>query len=98
MALEPLWKGGELFHKLLSDYLTDKIDTPLFCSNFEHAWNFNVELRALTASECRIFSWLFDEVAWFSPDPPETWGYPGFRTAKQIKAAAVKAAADLDES
>jgi hypothetical protein len=97
MALEPLWKGSELFHKLLSDYLTDRIGTPLFCSNFEHAWNFDVELRDLTATEHRIFSRLFDEVVWFSPEPPAKWEYPGYRTAEQIRAAALKAAAELQE-
>ena len=95
MTLEPLWRGSELFHKLLSDYLANKISTPLFCRNFEHAWNFDVELRDLTASEYKTFSLLFDEVAWFSPERQESWEYPGYRTAEQIRAAALKAAVVL---
>jgi hypothetical protein len=98
MALEPLWKGSELFHKLLSDYLADKIDAPLFCSNFEHAWNFDVELRDLAPAEYEIFSGLFHEVAYFSPESPETWEYPGYRSAEQIREAAIKAVAELRKS
>jgi len=37
VTLEPLWKGSELLHKLLSDYLSGSIDTALFCANFEQA-------------------------------------------------------------
>lgn len=67
MTLQPLWKGSELLHKLLADYLAGFIETPLFCSNFEQAFNFDVDQGALTPIESDAFQRLFDEVVYFSP-------------------------------
>lgn len=95
MTLQPTWKGRELLHKLLADYLGGRIDTPLFCSSFEQAFNFDVEQEALTAVECAAFQRLFDEVAYFSPFPKESWEYPHYRTEEQVRQAARAAEAEL---
>jgi hypothetical protein len=95
MPLEPLWKGSELLHKLLADYLAEKIDAPLFCRNFEHAWNFDVELGTLSPAEYAIFGRLFDEVAWFSPFPEERAEVPHLRNEQQVLQAALAAQAEL---
>jgi hypothetical protein len=95
MPLEPLCKGSELLHKILFDYLAEKIDAPLFCRNFEHAWNFDVELGTLTPAEYKTFSRLFDEVALFSPFPEERAEVPHLRDEQQILQAALAAKADL---
>src|SRR4051812_48098363 len=71
MTLPPIWKGSELLHKLLDDYLQGNIDTPLFCSNFERAFNLDVDQSSLTSVESSVFKRLFDEVAYFPPFPEE---------------------------
>ena len=95
MTLQPLWKGSELLHKLLADYLADRIDTSLFCSNFEQAFNFDVDRHALTPVERHAFQRLFDEVIYFSPFPEERAEVPQYRSEKQIREAARAAEAEL---
>jgi len=95
MTLQPLWKGSELLRKLLADYLRNRIDTPLFCSNFEEAFNFNVDRRELTPVESGAFQQLFDEVIYFSPFPEERAEIPRYRTEEQIRQAARAAEAEL---
>jgi hypothetical protein len=97
MTLQPIWKGGELLHKLLADYLGGRIDTPLFCSHFEQAFNFDVDRRALTPVECDAFQRLFDEVVYFSPFPGERAQVPNYRSEEQILQAARTAEAELGE-
>jgi hypothetical protein len=95
MTLQPLWKGSELLHKLLADYLGGRIDTPLFCSNFEHAFNFDVDRRVLTSRETAAFQRLFDEVVYFSPFPEERASIPNYRSEEQIRQAARAVEAEL---
>jgi hypothetical protein len=95
MTLQPLWKGSELLHKLLADYLGGRIDTPLFCSNFEQAFNFDVDRGSLTRCESDSFQRLFDEVVYFSPFPKERAEVPYYRSEEQIRWAARAAAAEL---
>lgn len=95
MTLQPLWEGSELLHKLLADYLGGKIDTPLFCSNFEQAFNFDVDRRQLTAMEKAVFEQLFNEVVYFSPFPDELANIPIYRSEEQIRSAARAAEAEL---
>jgi hypothetical protein len=95
MTLQPLWKGSELLHKLLADYLGGRIDTPLFCSNFEQAFNFDVDRSALTPVESDAFQRLFDQVVYFSPFPEERAEVPNYRSEEQIHDAARAAEADL---
>jgi hypothetical protein len=98
MTLQPLWKGSELLHKLLADYLSGGIDTPVFCSNFEHAFNFDVDRRALTPLESDAFQRLFDEVVYFSPFREERAKIPHYRSEQQIREAAHAADAELSTS
>lgn len=95
MPLQPLSNGSELLHKLLADYLGGHIDTPLFCSSFEHALNFDVNRGALTRLETAVFEWLFNEVVYFSPFPDERVEIPNYRTEQQIREAASAAQAEL---
>lgn len=95
MTLPPLWKGSELLHKLLADYLGGDLDTPLFCSNFEQALNFDVERRELTPNEEAAFERLFNEVIYFSPFPDERAAIPNYRSEAQIRQAAEAADAAL---
>jgi|tagenome__1003787_1003787.scaffolds.fasta_scaffold20796692_2 hypothetical protein len=95
MTLEPLWKGSELLHKLLSDYLAGRIDTKLFCDNFETAFNFNVDRRELTPVEETVFGRLFGEVVYFSPFPEERAQIPNYRSEDQIRQAAQAAERQL---
>jgi len=98
MALQPLWKGSDLLRKLLADYLGGRIDTPLFCSNFEQAFNFDVDRRELTPSENAAFQRLFDEVVYFSLFPEERASIPNYRSDEQIRQAARAAEAQLRTS
>ncbi len=95
MPLEPLWTGSGLLHKLLADYLLGKIDTGLFCSNFESAWNFDVERQTLTEVEYAAFSQVFDAVVWWTPFEKDRAEYPGFRNDEEIRQAAVSASEAL---
>jgi hypothetical protein len=95
MTLQPLWKGSELLRKLLADYLEGKIDTPLFCSNFEQAFNFDVDRNALTPVESTVFARLFEEVVYFSPFPEERAEVLSYRSEEQIKHSARTANAEL---
>ena len=95
MTLQPLWKGSELLHKLLADYLGGRIDTPLFCSNFEQAFNFDVDRRELRTLEKAVFEKLFNEVVYFSPFPEELAKIPIYRSEEQIRQAAQAAKAEL---
>ena len=98
MALEPLWKGTELLHRLLNDFLTGKLDTQLFCDDIVTAYNEAVDTSAFTPKEHHAFEALFDEAAWYNSDPPEAWEYPHYRTAEQIRAAAVKTSERLQKA
>ena len=88
MKLDPLWKGSELLHRLLADFLFGRIETRLFCSNFEEAFNFGVDRNALTPKENDAFQKLFDEVVYFSPFPEEVAKIPIYRSEVQIREAA----------
>ncbi|QNP45557.1 hypothetical protein H9L14_13540 [Sphingomonas sediminicola] len=95
MTLQPLWKGSEVLHKLLTDYLGGRIDTTLFCDNFEQAFNLDVDQRDLTPREETAFKRLFDEVVYFSPFPEERARIPNYRSEEQIRQAAGAAKAEL---
>ena len=95
VTLQPLWTSSELLHKLLNDYLGGSIDTALFCSNFEQAFNFDVNRRELTAVENAAFKRLFDEVVYFSPFPEERAEVPTYRSEEQIRQSARAAEAEL---
>ena len=88
MPLEPLWKGSELLHKLLSDYLRGSIDTALFCDNFETAFNLDVNRHELTPTEEAVFGQLFDQVVYYSPFPEERAQIPNYTSEEQILRAA----------
>jgi hypothetical protein len=98
MPLEPLWKGSELLHKLLSDYLRGSIDTALFCDNFETAFNFDVDRHELTPREEAIFGQLFNQVVYYSPFPEERAQIPNYRSEGQILQAARDAEALLQHA
>src|SRR4051812_32518767 len=95
MTLQPLWKGSELLHKLLADFLAGRIDTALFCSDFERAFNFDVNRRELTPRENAAFERLFNEVVYFSPFAEERATVPNYRSEDQIRDAARTAEAEL---
>ena len=96
MTPQPLWKGSGLLHTLLADYLGGRIDTPLFCENFEQAYNLDVDRRELTTEEGAAFQRLFDEVVYFSPFPEERAAIPHYRSEEQIRQAAVATKAQLE--
>jgi hypothetical protein len=95
VPLEPLWKGSELLHKLLSDYLRGDIDAALFCNNFETAFNFDVSRQELTPKEEAVFGELFEQVIYYSPFPEERAKIPNYRSEEQILQAAREAEARL---
>jgi len=91
------WKGKEQPHKLVAEYLEGGIDTPLFCSNFEQAFNFDVDRSALTPMERAIFQRLFDQVVYFSPFPEERASVPNYRSEAQIREAARTALTESEQ-
>jgi hypothetical protein len=95
MTIQPIRRGSELLHKLLADYLEGEIDTPLFCSNFEQAFNFDVHRSALSPGESAIFERLFDEVVYFSSFAEERAEVSNYRSEEQIKQSARAAKAEL---
>jgi hypothetical protein len=95
MALEPLWTGSQLLHKLIAYYLAGSIDTELFCSNFETAFNFDVDPNELTPLEEEVFHRLFREVVYYSPFPEEGAQIPSYRSEGQIRQAASDAQSEL---
>jgi len=95
MAMEPLWRGSELLHKLLSDYLRDTIGTALFCDNFETTFNFDVDRHELTPREKAVFGQLFDQVVYYSPFPDERAQIPNYKSEDDIIQAARDAEALL---
>jgi len=98
MPLEPLWKGSELLHKLLADYLGSRIDTSLFCDNFETAFNFDVNRDELTPKEEAVFGRLFDQVVYYSPFAEERAKVPNYKSEEQILQAARDAEAHLQHA
>ena len=95
VTLQPLWTSSELHRKLLADYLGGRIDTALFCSNFEQAFNFDVDRRDLTAMESAAFKRVFDEAVYFSPFPEERAEVSTYRSEEKIRQAARAAVAEL---
>lgn len=87
--------SSQLLHKLLADYLGGSIDTALFCSNFEQAFNFDVDRCDLTPTEEAAFERLFNEVVYFSPFPEERAAIPNYRNETEIRQAAEAADAAL---
>lgn len=72
---------------LCDDVLQDRLSVQSFCATFERAWTFKVSGEQPHSREYEALSALFDEVVLFSPDPRETWEYPKYRTADDIKRA-----------
>jgi hypothetical protein len=65
-----------------------------FCSAFERAYNFETSADELSEAEDRIFSELFDVVAWYTPYSSEKLELPRhFRDEEDVRSA-VKLAAD----
>jgi hypothetical protein len=95
MTMEPLWTGRELLHKLVSDYLEGRIDTALFCDNFETAFNFDVDRDHLTPTDEDVFRNLFQQVVYYSPFPEERARIPSCRSEEQIRQAASDARTQL---
>lgn len=98
MALQPLWTGSQLLHKLLADYLDRRIDTETFCRDFISSYNFKIELKDLTTVEQKVFSRLFDAAGYYSPFPRERAAIPNYRSEEQIYEAAREANAALSSS
>lgn len=98
MTLQPLWKGSEFLHRLLADYLGGSIDTQLFCSNFEQAFNFDVDRSMLTAVESAAFDRLFHQVVCYSPFPEDLAEFAIYRSEEQIRQAASSAEVELRAS
>ena len=96
MTDKPLWNGSELLRKILSDFLSKRIDAALFCDNYEEAFNFQIDISELSPQEIEVFGDLFEQVVLFTPYPEEQDRYPGYLTDPEIFEAATDAQSKLD--
>ena len=96
MTGKPLWNGSELLRKILSDFLSRRIDAALFCDNYEEAFNFRIDTSELSPQESEVFGDLFEQVVLFTPYHEEQNRYPGHLNEPQIYQAAIDAQSALD--
>lgn len=98
MAGGSFFKGSQALHRLLADFLTEKIDVSHFCEHFETTYNFEIDRSALRQAEIEAFDVLLNEVAHYSPFIEDRAKYSGYRNEKQIRHAALQTRSALDSS
>lgn len=91
MVRDSEFQNPQILYQLLADFLAGSISVSLFCANFETAFNFDVDRKALSASEHEVFDKLFSEVVHFSEFPEDHAIYSGYRNEAQIEQAALQA-------
>ena len=91
------WTGSQLLRRLIQDFLSEKLPTDVFCSDFITAYNAAVDERVLTAGEQPPLERLLSEVSFYSPFPEERARIPNYRSEMQVREAAVAAEAALSQ-
>lgn len=69
---------------LLRDVSSGRLGVEAFCSQFETAYNLELDKRQLTIEEAEAFSMLFEQVVWYSPFPEERTKVPNYKGEKEI--------------
>jgi 16S rRNA G527 N7-methylase RsmG len=80
---------------LITKFREMTLDAETFCSQFEHAYNMELDKKTLSLVESRAFAELFEQVIWFSPFTEERAKVPNYRGEAEIRAAAERAAQQL---
>lgn len=83
--------------RFLDEYLAGALETEQFCSQFEQAYNMELDKETMTRAEADAFNPLFEEVVWYSPFPEEREAIPNYRGDDEIRKAATLAAHRLRE-
>jgi hypothetical protein len=73
---------------MVSRFVSGEMDTCDFCSQFEVAFNLDIDKAALSRRELEAFTSLFNEVVYYSPFLEERAVIPNYRDEAQIRAAA----------
>ena len=84
-------------HQLIADLQSGSLKTELFCSQFEHTYNIELDKQTLTSAEAVAFAALFEEVVWYSPLREERTQIPNYRSEEQIARAVERAVQHLGE-
>lgn len=85
-------------HRLLAEYLAGDINEAQLAQKFEHAYNFEVDLKALSDRERPAFSDLFDVLGLYSPHELRSHeAYRGYKSEADVRAAVVSTLATRDE-
>jgi hypothetical protein len=79
-------------HRLLREFREGLLRTEDFCSQFEHAYNLELDKAELSERERLAFAPLFEVVVWFSPFPEERAQIPNYRSEEDVSRAAADAA------
>jgi hypothetical protein len=90
--------GKRQLSKLLTSPLDSQEDVQKFCSAFERIYNFETKADELSEAEDRIFSELFDVIAWYTPDSSERLELPRhFRDEEDVRSAVKSATEKLEK-
>jgi hypothetical protein len=75
-------------HTLLDAYVAGDVDESELAKAFERAYNFEVDLNALSESERVAFSRLFDVLGLYSPSETRAReAYRGYKSEADVRAA-----------
>ena len=88
--------GRSKLRALMNQRLSGEINHEEFCDRYEHTYNFEVAWDELSTAEVRIFSDVFDVVAWFASDPAHRQELPShFKDEAAVDAAVARADVEL---
>jgi hypothetical protein len=83
-------------HQLIAAYMAGDIDEAALARDFEHAYNFEVDLSSLSERERPVFSRLFDVLGLYSlADLRSRETYRGYKSESDVRTAVTEALADL---
>jgi len=83
--------GRAKLYWLIDLFLCDHHNIRTFCSEFERAYNVEVDRAELSADELVVFGGLFDKVVMYSPFDDDLKIYPLYVNGQQIREAALAA-------
>ncbi len=77
----------ERLYWLIESFESGALDVAVFCREFEHTYNLELDKTTLSPIEASAFSDLFEKVIWYSPCPEERTRIPNYLSEEQIRAA-----------
>ncbi len=89
-------QAWERLLKIINLKLGTDIGYDDFRIEYEDAFNFGLDKKAVSSYEFSVFQRLFDKVVWYSPFPEERLKIPNYIGEAEMEAAVAEARRDLE--